>query len=104
MNTTDLLAPLRSRAGTVRTTGLDDATVNRLSERFPELREAAQAAVDAFAGIQAEFPELVDADETDIDLVVINGIPRAGRPGFIGIGRRVSATSCFDVSSRQTSG
>lgn len=63
MTTTELLAPLRARAGSVRTTGLDDATVNRLSERFPELREAAQAAVDAFAGIQAEFPELVDLDE-----------------------------------------
>jgi acetylornithine/succinyldiaminopimelate/putrescine aminotransferase len=63
MTTTELLAPLRARAGSVRTTGLDDATVNRLSERFPELREAAQAAVDAFAGIQAEFPELVDIDE-----------------------------------------
>ena len=63
MTTTDLLAPLRARAGSVRTTGLDDATVNRLSGRFPELREAAEAAVAAFADIQAEFPELVDADE-----------------------------------------
>src|SRR6478735_158668 len=63
MTTTELLATLRNRAGSVRTTGLDDATVNRLSERFPELREAAEAAVAAFADIQAEFPELVDADE-----------------------------------------
>jgi acetylornithine/succinyldiaminopimelate/putrescine aminotransferase len=63
MTTTELLAPLRARAGTVRTTGLDDATVNRLSERFPELREAAEAAVAAFADVQAEFPELVDVDE-----------------------------------------
>ena len=31
-------------------------------------------------------------------------IERAGRPGFIGIGSRVSAMSCFEVSSRQTSG
>ena len=29
------------------------------------------------------YTTLVDADETDIDLVVINGIPRAGRPGFM---------------------
>jgi acetylornithine/succinyldiaminopimelate/putrescine aminotransferase len=63
MKTTDLLAPLRARAGTVRTPGLDDATVDRLSEQFPELRAAAEAAVAAFAGLQAEFPELVDADE-----------------------------------------
>jgi acetylornithine/succinyldiaminopimelate/putrescine aminotransferase len=63
MKTTDLLAPLRSRAGAVRTTGLDDATVNRLAERFPELRAAAEAAVAAFPALQAEFPELVDVDE-----------------------------------------
>jgi acetylornithine/succinyldiaminopimelate/putrescine aminotransferase len=63
MKTTELLAPLRSRAGAVRTQGLDDATVDRLSERFPELRAAAEAAVASFASIQAEFPELADADE-----------------------------------------
>src|SRR6476660_821797 len=31
-------------------------------------------------------------------------IATGGRPGFIGIGTRVSARSCFEVSSRQTSG
>ncbi|MEO8161931.1 MAG: lysine 6-aminotransferase, partial [Arenimonas sp.] len=63
MHTTELLAPLRARAGAVRTHGLDDATVDRLAERFPELRAAAEAAVAAFAAVQAEFPELVDIDE-----------------------------------------
>jgi hypothetical protein len=29
------------------------------------------------------YSTLVDADETGIDLVVINGIPRVGRPGFM---------------------
>ena len=29
---------------------------------------------------------------------------RAARPGFIGIGTRVSAMSCLEVSSKQTSG
>ena len=65
MNTTDLLAPLRARAGAVRTLGLDDATVNRLAERFPELRAAAEAALASFEDIKAEFPELVDADEQE---------------------------------------
>src|SRR6516164_10897843 len=37
-----------------------------------------------------------------IALVLV--IETAGRPGFIGIGTRVSAMSCFEVSSRQTSG
>jgi len=31
-------------------------------------------------------------------------IARAGRPGFIGIGTRVSARNCLEVSSRHTSG
>ena len=30
-------------------------------------------------------------------------LQRAGRPGFIGLGTRVSAMSCFDVLSRQDS-
>ena len=63
MTTTALLAPLRNRAGTVRTTGLDDDTVNRLAARFPELAAAAQAAVDALPAIEAEFGELLDLDE-----------------------------------------
>jgi len=63
MNTTDLLATLRSRAGAVRTHGLDDATVNRLSAQFPDLVAAARAAVAEFTAIQAEFGELLDLDE-----------------------------------------
>ena len=63
MTTTDLLAPLRNRAGTVRTTGLDDDTVNRLSARFPELVAAAQAAVDSLPALESEFGDLLDLDE-----------------------------------------
>ena len=70
MNTTDLLVPLRSRAGAVRTLGLDDDTVNRLSGRFPDLLAAAQAAAEQFDAIQAEFGELLDLDEqAQIDAV-----------------------------------
>ena len=61
--TTQLLAPLRQRAGAVRTHGLDDATIERLAARFPELRDAVDAAVVEFDALRAEFPELVDADE-----------------------------------------
>lgn len=63
MKTTDLLAPLRNRAGSVRTQGLDDDTVNRLSERFPELLEAARAAAEMLPALQLEFGELIDQDE-----------------------------------------
>jgi acetylornithine/succinyldiaminopimelate/putrescine aminotransferase len=63
MKTTDLLAPLRSRAGSVRTYGLDDTTVNRLSVQFPDLVAAAHAAAAEFAAIHVEFSELLDLDE-----------------------------------------
>ena len=63
MKTTELLAPLRQRAGAVRTRGLDDATVDRLAGQFPELRSAAEAAVAQFELLRAEFPELMEVDE-----------------------------------------
>src|SRR4249919_3250947 len=60
MTTTELLAPLRARAGSVRTQGLDDATVNRLSERFPELVDADEQA--QIAAAQAGFINFYDED------------------------------------------
>jgi acetylornithine/succinyldiaminopimelate/putrescine aminotransferase len=69
-NILDLLAPLRRHAGQVRTAGLDDATLTRLAARFPELVEAAQAAADGHAAVQAEFADLLDIDEqAQIDAV-----------------------------------
>jgi acetylornithine/succinyldiaminopimelate/putrescine aminotransferase len=59
----EILAPLRRHGGTVRTVGLDDATLQRLGTRFPELVEAARAAVEQHAAIAAEFGELLDLDE-----------------------------------------
>ncbi|KFN44929.1 aminotransferase class III-fold pyridoxal phosphate-dependent enzyme [Arenimonas oryziterrae] len=70
MNLIDTLKPLRSHAGKVRTTGLDDATLLRLAEKFPELGAAVQAAVAQYEAIKAEFAELMDADEqAQIDAV-----------------------------------
>ena len=69
-NLLEILAPLRRHAGTVRTSGLDDATVVRLGARFPELADAIRAAADAHAGIKAEFGDLLDIDEqAQIDAV-----------------------------------
>jgi acetylornithine/succinyldiaminopimelate/putrescine aminotransferase len=62
-NLIELLAPLRRHAGQLRTVGLDDATVLRLAERFPELVAAVQAAVAQHALVQVEFPEILDLDE-----------------------------------------
>ena len=63
MNVLEILKPLRDRAGAVRTQGLDDASLLRLSSQFPEIVEAAQAAADLFAQLQSEFADLLDADE-----------------------------------------
>src|SRR4249919_2341846 len=73
MNQTNLatiLSPLRSHAGALRTHGLDDATLQRLAGKFPELVEAAQAAAEMHAAIKDEFAELLDLDEqAQIDAV-----------------------------------
>ena len=63
MNLLEILKPLRSRAGTVRTPGLDDASLQRLGARFPELVEAAKAAAEAHAALATEFADLFDLDE-----------------------------------------
>ena len=63
MNLIEILKPLRSQSGKVRTTGLDDATLLELARKFPELTEAAEAAAAQLSAIKAEFPELVDMDE-----------------------------------------
>ena len=63
MNVIEILKPLRQHAGTVRTPGLDDDSLQRLAGRFPELVEAAKAAVEAHDAIAAEFADLLDLDE-----------------------------------------
>ncbi len=63
MSILDTLTPLRSRSGAVRTQGLDDATLLRLSAEYPDLLTAAQRAAAAYPALAAEFPELMDADE-----------------------------------------
>jgi len=63
MSMTAALAPLRAHGGQRRTTGLDDATVERLAATHPELREAIDAAAAEHAIIAAEFVELLELDE-----------------------------------------
>lgn len=63
MNLIDILKPLRSHAGLARTTGLDDGSLLRLANKFPELTEAAQAAIVQYQAIKNEFGELLDLDE-----------------------------------------
>lgn len=62
MSLLDTLAPLRAH-GNARTTGLDDATIERFAKSHPQLAEAIEAAATEYAAIKAEFPELLALDE-----------------------------------------
>src|SRR5690554_969875 len=64
MSVSVALAPLRAHGGQRRTTGLDDATVDRMAATHPELREAIDAAVAEHARIAAEFADLLELDES----------------------------------------
>ncbi|MFT3805405.1 aminotransferase class III-fold pyridoxal phosphate-dependent enzyme [Arenimonas sp.] len=63
MNLIDILKPLRAHGGSVRTVGLDDVTLLRLAERFPELTDAARAAVAQYEAIKGEFADVLELDE-----------------------------------------
>ena len=62
-NAVALLAPLRARGGQRRTSGLDDATIERFAASHPELREAIEAAAREFTAIEGEVADLLDLDE-----------------------------------------
>ena len=64
MSVSVALAPLRAHGGQRRTTGLDDATVDRMAATHPELREAIDAAAAEHALIAAEFADLLELDES----------------------------------------
>jgi 4-aminobutyrate aminotransferase-like enzyme len=65
MSMTAPLAPLRARAGARQTTGLDDATVERLAAGHPDLQRAIAAAAAQFSELETEFSDLLDLDEAD---------------------------------------
>ncbi|WP_447730061.1 aminotransferase class III-fold pyridoxal phosphate-dependent enzyme [Pseudoxanthomonas suwonensis] len=57
------LAPLRAHAGNRLTTGLDDATLERLAAGHPDLRAAIEAAGAGYARQHADLADLLDLDE-----------------------------------------
>ena len=59
------LQQMRNSGGTVRTTGLDDAAVERLAKLYPELVQAIEEAFAAQQKLVAEMPELLTLDEQD---------------------------------------
>ena len=63
MKLIEKLNVLRTAGGKARTTGLPDATIERLATRFPEIALAVDAALAQFHALKAEFPEIVAMDE-----------------------------------------
>jgi len=63
MTLLDQLAPLRAHKGKRRTTGLDDATVQRFASGHPDLVAAIEAAAAEYARIKGDFADLLDLDE-----------------------------------------
>jgi acetylornithine/succinyldiaminopimelate/putrescine aminotransferase len=65
MTLTQKLAPLRARGGTRRSSGLDDATIERFAAAHSDLGAAVDAAVAEFAGLDRDFAALLDLDEDE---------------------------------------
>ncbi|KRG70225.1 lysine 6-aminotransferase [Stenotrophomonas chelatiphaga] len=63
MSFIERLAPLRAQPGTRLTTGLDDATLERLAASHPALVAAVDAAAAAFSRLQGELGEVLALDE-----------------------------------------
>lgn len=63
MSIVQKLAALRSHRGTRRTSGLDDATIERFAARDTQLVAAIEAAASEYAEVREEFPSLLDQDE-----------------------------------------
>lgn len=63
MKLIEKLNVLRSAGGKARTTGLPDASIERLATRFPELTAAIDDAYTQFNALKAEFPEIIAMDE-----------------------------------------
>jgi acetylornithine/succinyldiaminopimelate/putrescine aminotransferase len=63
MSFIERLAPLRAQPGTRLTTGLDDATLERLAASHPALVAAVDAAAAEFSRLQGELGEMLALDE-----------------------------------------
>ncbi|GAB3045829.1 aminotransferase class III-fold pyridoxal phosphate-dependent enzyme [Stenotrophomonas tumulicola] len=63
MSFIERLAPLRACPGTRLTTGLDDATLDQLAPRHPQLVAAVEAAAGEFARVQDGLADVLALDE-----------------------------------------
>ncbi|MEG3193120.1 aminotransferase class III-fold pyridoxal phosphate-dependent enzyme [Lysobacter sp. D1-1-M9] len=97
MNLLDTLKPLRAHAGTRRTPGLDDATLERFAATHPELGEAVDAAAAEYARLldgdaKGDFAKLLDQDEdaqvASVQAGFINFYPEDGVNPYVALTAR----------------
>ena len=74
MNAMNQLIGLRSSGGAVRARGLSDEVIRRFADRDPTLSQAVSDAVAAHARLQAEFPDLMAADENEQIHALLGGL------------------------------
>jgi acetylornithine/succinyldiaminopimelate/putrescine aminotransferase len=65
MNLLEKLNEMRAYGGALRTTGIDDATIERFAAGYPELVEAIDAAHTMHQALRTDFDALLRADEAE---------------------------------------
>ncbi|NZA28113.1 aminotransferase class III-fold pyridoxal phosphate-dependent enzyme [Luteimonas sp. SJ-92] len=92
MSVIDTLAPLRTRKGEQRTSGLDDATVASFAAGHPELVAAIDAAAAEFARLGGDFAGLLDLDEDAqvqaVQADFVNFYPQDGVNPYVALAAR----------------
>jgi len=81
MSFIERLAPLRAQPGTRLTTGLDDATLERLAAGHPALVAAIDAAATEFERVRADLGDLLALDERAQIDAMQDGFVLCGRCG-----------------------
>src|SRR5690554_5194409 len=89
MSIIDKLSALRAHGGARRTTGLDDATIERFAAGHPELVEAIEAAAAAHADVRAAHADLLDLDEDaqvkEVQAGFVNFYPQDGVNPYVAL-------------------
>ncbi len=92
MSVINKLSPLRAHAGTRRTPGLDDATIERFAAGHPDLVEAIEAAAEAYEALRNEHADLLDLDEDaqlqKIQAGFVNFYPQDGVNPYVALTAR----------------
>jgi acetylornithine/succinyldiaminopimelate/putrescine aminotransferase len=86
------LKEMRNFAGKLRTTGLSDALIERASEKYPELKEAIDAAYAAHLALRSSMSDLLRMDEQEqihqVQADFVNFYPEDGVNPYVALAAR----------------